>query len=60
MARSMGLAVTGTLGLLDLGARRGLLDFADAIDRLRSTSFGCRPALLDQLLEAQRARNGDV
>lgn len=49
-ARSKGFVVTGTLGLLDLAARRGLVDLADAFGRLRQTSFRCHPALLDAIL----------
>ncbi|WP_375464221.1 DUF3368 domain-containing protein [uncultured Methylobacterium sp.] len=50
VARSKGFAVTGTLGLLDLAARRGLIDLADAFARLRKTSFRCRPDLIDAIL----------
>ncbi|WP_238192747.1 hypothetical protein [Methylobacterium frigidaeris] len=38
-ARARGFAVTGTLGLLSLAARRGLLDLPDAIARLRATKL---------------------
>ena len=50
-ARSRGFAVTGTLGLLELAARRQLIDLPETIARLRETSFRCRPAMLDELLE---------
>ena len=36
-AKELGLRVTGTLGLLDLAAERGLVDFADSIHKLEST-----------------------
>ena len=49
-ARTMGFAVTGTLGLIDLAARRGLIDVAGVVARLRATSFRCRPELFDDLL----------
>jgi predicted nucleic acid-binding protein len=39
VARQLGLAATGTLGVLDLGARRGMIDLADAFTRLKATSF---------------------
>jgi predicted nucleic acid-binding protein len=50
VARSMGFAVTGTLGVLDLAARRGLVQLPDAVERLRNTSFRCRPDVFDALL----------
>jgi predicted nucleic acid-binding protein len=50
IARSMGFAVTGTLGILDLAAHRGLIQMNDAIKRLRNTSFRCSPDILDALL----------
>jgi predicted nucleic acid-binding protein len=43
--------VTGTLGVLDIAAERGLVDFAQAINRLRRTTFRIPEALLDSLLE---------
>lgn len=55
-ARSRAFAVTGTLGLLDLAARRQLIDLPEAVARLRETSFRCRPAMLDELLERHSAR----
>lgn len=59
-ARTAGFRVTGTLGLLDVAARRGWLDLADAFGRLRTTSFRYRPELLDALLsEYRRDRDGD-
>lgn len=38
-----GFEVTGTLGILDLAARRGLIDLAVSFDRLKSTNFRYRP-----------------
>jgi hypothetical protein len=38
IARVRGLAVTGTLGVLDLAARRGLIDLAAALERLEATT----------------------
>jgi predicted nucleic acid-binding protein len=52
-SRSKGFAVTGTLGVLDLAARRGLIDLVEAFTRLQATSFHYRQGLLDALL-AQR------
>jgi hypothetical protein len=39
LARQKGLRVTGTLGVLDLAGTRELLDFKQAIESLRSTTF---------------------
>lgn len=49
-ARRRGFAVTGALGLLDLAARRGLVDLFAAFERLKGTSFYYRQGLLDALL----------
>ena len=54
VALERGFEVTGTLGLLDLAARRGLIDLAAAIERLKTTSFRYRPELLDDLLARHR------
>jgi predicted nucleic acid-binding protein len=50
-ARRLGLVVTGTLGVLDRAAGRGLIELASAIDRLRETNFRIDPLLLQRLLE---------
>ncbi len=57
-ARRAGFAVTGTLGLLDRAARRGLLDLPGAFSALRATNFHARPALLDALLAEHHNRSG--
>jgi predicted nucleic acid-binding protein len=54
-ARVQGFAVTGTLGVLDLAAQRGLIDLVEAFTRLRGTTFHYRQGLLDALL-AQRSK----
>jgi len=50
VARAQGFAVTGTLGILDLAARRGLVDLADAFTRLKATNFRCRREIMDAVL----------
>lgn len=55
-ARRLGLAVTGTLGVLDLAAEHGLIDLSAAFVRLRETNFRVNPVLLDRLLEADSLR----
>lgn len=59
ISRTRGLAVMGTLGILDLAARRSLLDLEEAFARLRSTSFRCRPQLFDTLIARHRLRKGE-
>ena len=50
-ARSKGLTVTGTLGVLGLAAHHGLLNLAEAFDRLKRTNFHYRQEIMDQLLD---------
>ena len=57
VAQRQGFTVTGTLGVLDLAARRGLVDLADAFAWLRATSFRYPPEMMDALLA--RYRKGD-
>ena len=59
-AQKRGLRVTGTLGVLDLAAQRGLADFAQAVEQLRQTNFRVPQALLDALLEKHRENEGCV
>ena len=54
IARNMGFAVVGTLGLIDLAASRDLLDVAETIARLQATNFRCPPAMLEALLDRHR------
>jgi predicted nucleic acid-binding protein len=55
VARAKGLAATGTLGILDLAARHGMIDLNVAFDRLKATSFHYRQGLLDSLLARHRS-----
>ena len=55
-ARRLGLTVTGTLGVLDRAAERGLVELAPIIARLRQTNFRVDPGLLDRLLTADAKR----
>lgn len=50
VAQQHGLAVTGTLGVLELAARRGLIDVPSALTRLKATNFRYPPAIMDALL----------
>lgn len=56
VAKRRGLRVTGTLGVLDLAAERGLLEFAAAIRELERTSFRLPAKLIDELLAKHRAQ----
>lgn len=51
VARDKGFEVTGTLGILDLAARRAMVNLADALTRLRTTNFRGRAVLFDALLK---------
>ncbi len=53
-ARSRGLQVTGTLGVLLLAARRDLIDLEASLTQLKRTNFRYSPALLDATLAAWR------
>ncbi|HEX4079164.1 MAG TPA: DUF3368 domain-containing protein [Rhizomicrobium sp.] len=55
VATAQGLETTGTLGVLDRAARRGLIELSDAFSRLKATNFRYQPELLDALL-ARHAR----
>jgi len=54
VAYRRGLAVTGTLGVLDLAARHRLLDLATTITRLKATNFRYPPEIMDALLAQHR------
>ena len=54
-AKQQGLRVTGTLGLIDLAAERGLIDFAQAIRKLELTSFRRPESVLNALLAKHKA-----
>ncbi|MBI4910828.1 MAG: DUF3368 domain-containing protein [Acidobacteria bacterium] len=51
VARGKGLRVTGTLGILDLAAEEGLVDFAQAAASLRQTSFRNPADLLETMIK---------
>jgi predicted nucleic acid-binding protein len=54
VARAKGLAVTGTIGVLDLAAGLGLVDLQDAFDRLKRTSFRYPPDVMENLLQQRK------
>jgi predicted nucleic acid-binding protein len=56
IALSLGMPVTGTLGVLDEAARRKLIVLPDAIERLKRTSFRYPKAIVERLMEEDAAR----
>jgi predicted nucleic acid-binding protein len=56
VARSLGLSVTGTLGVLDEGARRKLISLPDVIERLKRTSFRNPKLIVNRMLEEDARR----
>ena len=57
IARSRGLSVVGTLGILDAAAARGWIDLAVMFDRLQATSFRSPRRLMATMLEIDAKRN---
>jgi predicted nucleic acid-binding protein len=53
VALGKGFEVTGTLGVLGLAARRGLVDLAASFARLKRTNFRYRQEIMDALLDEQ-------
>jgi len=51
VALGKGFAVVGTLGVLALASRTGLVDLADSFARLKRTNFRYRQEIMDLLLE---------
>ncbi|MGB7282686.1 MAG: DUF3368 domain-containing protein [Candidatus Acidiferrum sp.] len=56
LAQRRGLAVTGTLGVLDLASRADLISLRDVFARLQGTNFRYPPSLLEILLEEEKKR----
>lgn len=59
VARDKRFEVVGTLGILDLAARRGMIDLADALARLRKTNFRRREELFEELLREHERRKSE-
>ena len=51
-ARERGLSVAGTLGVIDLAARRGLVSLVDALKNLERTTFRASPQLIRAIIES--------
>jgi len=56
-ARRLGLFVTGTLGVLEMAAKRGFLSLRNAIHALRQTTFRCPEAIIEELLQNDQRRH---
>jgi predicted nucleic acid-binding protein len=54
IARSRGLRIVGTLGVLEEAGRLGWIDLPSALDQLQQTSFRVSKALIQQMLERYR------
>jgi predicted nucleic acid-binding protein len=54
VARCKGFAVTGTLGVLDLAAQRGLVNLTDVFARLKATNFRYPLEIMDELLKQRK------
>lgn len=55
-AESLGLAVTGTLGILGRAAARGMIDLDATFGKLRQTSFRATHALYQRVLREYRPK----
>jgi predicted nucleic acid-binding protein len=53
VARNRGFAVTGTLGVLSLAGRRGLVNLSDSFALLKRTNFRYRQGIMDEILAEQ-------
>jgi predicted nucleic acid-binding protein len=49
-ATERGIPIIGTVGVLELAAEQGLIDLADAFERVKQTDFWVSPAFLDERL----------
>ena len=56
VARRLGLAITGTIGILESAAERRLIDLPTALDRLRRTDFSISEDLLRAALRRDAYR----
>lgn len=59
-ARARALTVTGTLGVLERAAERGLIDLPSVLARLVTTTFHVRDELLQAMLARDAARKRPI
>jgi len=55
-ARRLGLTVTGTLGVLERAAERGMIDLTAVVGRLQATDFRAAPHVIRAVLERHAGR----
>jgi len=53
-ALNKGFLVTGTLGVLDLASRRGIVNLTEAFARLKATNFRYPPEIMAALLKQHK------
>jgi predicted nucleic acid-binding protein len=58
-ALERGLFVTGTLGVLQIAARRGLITLDSALQSLSTTTFRRKPGQFEQLLNEFNESTGE-
>lgn len=56
VAQKRGLSVTGTLGILDLASRSGLVELREIFGRLQETNFRYPPSVMERLIEEEEKR----
>ena len=56
VAVQRGLLITGTVGILEKGAERGLLNLSDALQKLLHTNFRVDAQVIREALEREAAR----
>jgi predicted nucleic acid-binding protein len=56
VAAGLGLATMGTLGLLEVGAQRGIVSLSAALQKLRATSCFLTEELIESALQRDRDR----
>jgi len=59
VARARGLIVTGTIGILETAAIRGLIDLPSVLAQLQATTFYASQALYDEVLARDAARKAN-
>lgn len=55
-AQRRGLRVLGTLGVIELGAHRGLITFGSVVERLQQTNIFLSPKLIEEVRARVQAR----
>jgi len=56
IAKKRGFSVTGTIGVLDLASRAGIVELREVFGRLQKTNFRYPPSLIERLIEEEKQR----